>query len=201
MFELLVQLKSQEINFKKERSDAEKTRCDYMDRLECETSRARILENVIEDKKAELSVLLNDKTVMSEEMNHLREQNESLEKRRAEDLQSSIELKSHVDRLVHDYVRIEESFRVANKRLSQLDQRVEFAKNRLGVVKALYAAKKQDKRPPNFSMTSILSSIHGSANLNDAQISSLDILDKNRDENDEDRFSVKILIIVGLIFK
>lgn len=202
MFELMVQLKSQEINFSRERNDAEKTQREYLDRLETETNRTRILENVIEDKKAELSVLVSDKTSLNEQVDKLREANEALERRRAEDAKSSNELKSEVEKLVREYVRIEESFRVAAKRLSQLDQRVEFAKNRLGVVKALYAAQsnKQQRQINNHQHTgnslntiSMLSTIHGSANLNEAQISSLNVLEGERNrapEMDEERFSV-----------
>lgn len=201
VFELLVQLKSQEVQAKQERNEVERARGECAEQLEAETSRVRILENVVEDKKAELSVVVSERTALSEQISALREQNEALEKQRADDLQSSRELRGHVERLVHDYVRIEESFRVANKRLSQLDQRVEFAKKRLGVVKALYAVKKPvvDNRALSLNMTSTLSSIHGSANLNDAQISSLDVLNRG-DENDEENFSVSIKAILQLYF-
>lgn len=185
VFELMVQLRSDELERKRERSEAEKSRRECEERLEAESSRVKILENVVEDKRAEVSVLVGDKTALSEQVSRLRESNEELERRRAEDARASGELKSQVEKLVREYVRIEESFRVANKRLSQLDQRVEFAKNRLGVVKALYAAQAKHqqqqqqvdvgKRGNSLNTISMLSTIYGSANLNEAQISSLDV--------------------------
>lgn len=207
VFELLVQLKSQELSKKQDSHEIEKRRKEYSDRLETETSRVRILENMLEDKKAEISVLTVEKSALGERLSELGEQKAQLEKRRDEDVQSSLELKSTIEKLVGAYGKIEESFKAANKRLGQLDQRVEYAKNRLGVVKALYAAKATrdtEKRPPpqqppatqsllpTLNLTSIVSSIHGSANLNElAQISSLDICNERiRDENDEDKFLV-----------
>lgn len=208
VFELLVQLKSQELSKKQDSHDIEKRRKEYSDRLETETSRVRILENMLEDKKAEISVLTVEKSALGERLSELGEQKAQLEKRRDEDVQSSLELKNTVEKLMSAYGKIEESFKAANKRLGQLDQRVEYAKNRLGVVKALYVARATrdaEKRPPppqqppatqsllpTLNLTSIVSSIHGSANLNEfAQVSSLDICNERiRDEHDEDKFLV-----------
>lgn len=194
VFEMLVQLKSFEINFKQEKHLEEKNLQEFADRLENETSRARILENMIEDKKAELCVLSNDNTVLNEQLSILKETNGDLEKKRQQDLQSSLELKNFVDLLLKDYQKIEESFKTANKKLTHLDQRVEFAKNRLSVVKALYGRRDVElKRGNVLNMTSNLSSIQGSANLNAAQMSSLEsgFSVKNGNENDdEEKFKV-----------
>lgn len=229
----MVQLKSQELSWRRDRSDAEKSQREYEERLETESSRARILENVIEDKKAELSVAMSDKTALSEQVARLRETNEQLERQRVADARASVELRMQVEKLVREYVRIEESFRMANKRLCQFDQRLEFAKNRLGLVKALYSKQRSNSsagsslpppppahpHPPplpppssnqqlsapaistslapySLNTISMLSSIHGSANLNDAQISSLDIFGERnqRDEDEQERIMVRFLI-------
>lgn len=209
-----MQLKSNAITTKLEKSELERERHELLDRLESETSRVRILENVIEDKKAEITVFLGDKTALNERVSELQERNAELQKQGGKALQSSLELKALVERLARDYVKIEESFKTANKRLSQLDQRLEFAKNRLGVLKALYAsasakrthAEIEQRRsqppqpPPNLNMTSILSSIHGSANLNEAQLWSFDNFnsERNKDENDDEKFKVYIRVALNL---
>lgn len=80
VYELLVQLKSQEISFKQEKNQEEKLIQDCMQKLENESAKNRILENIIEDKKAEISVLSADKTILSEQLSALKETNEKLEK-------------------------------------------------------------------------------------------------------------------------
>lgn len=228
VFELLVQLKSDALSGRRERHEWEKRRGELCERVEAETSRARILENMLEDKRAEMSVLAAERTALGERVGQLDELNAELERRRADDSQASVELRTTVERLVSEYARIEESFRLASKRLAQLDQRVEFAKNRLGVVKALYEAARRKRAsssappppPPttinpttneqkratatlNFNMTSMLSSIHGSANLNDAQLSSLDIFNSERtqrDDNDQDKLLVRFIIVPSTVF-
>jgi chromosome segregation ATPase len=164
VYELLVQLKTQEINYKQERHMEEKTIEECMATLADQTSRNRILENIVEDKKAELTVLSNDNTTLNEQLTLLKGENEKLEKKCKEDLQSSVELNKFINSLVKQYTSIEESFRLANKKLNHLDQRVEFAKNRLGVVKALYSQKEAKRNNNILEMTSNISSIHGSIN-------------------------------------
>lgn len=70
-------------------------------------------------------------------------------------------MKNFVNSLILNYQKIEQSFRTANKKLNHLDQRVEFAKNRLGVIKALYSSKREEIQRANILD---LSSIHGSIN-------------------------------------
>lgn len=80
VFELLVQLKSLEINYKQEKSLEEKTIQDYLDRLEEQSNKNKILENVIEDKKAEICVLSADNSLLTEQVSALKETNQNLEK-------------------------------------------------------------------------------------------------------------------------
>jgi hypothetical protein len=164
VYELLVQLKTQEINYKQDKHMEEKTMEECMASLADQTSRNRILESMIEDKKAELSVVSNDNTALNEQLSTLKDEHAKLEKMRKEDLQSSIELNKFIHSLVKQYTTIEESFKVANKKLNHLDQRVEFAKNRLGVIKALYSQKEAKRNNNILEMTSNISSIHGSIN-------------------------------------
>jgi coiled-coil alpha-helical rod protein 1 len=174
VFELLIQLKTQEIDYKQEQNSSEKKCQEYAQRLDDQMSKNRILENVIEDKKAELNVLTNDNTILNEQVSTLKETNENLEKRRKEDLETTSQLKSFVDSLIKQYQTIEESFRAANKKLVHIDQRVEFAKNRLGVVKALYSRKEsklkeeQARKCNMLDMTTNLSSIHASIQSNES---------------------------------
>lgn len=163
VYELLIQLKSIEISSKQDKNMSEKTLNDYLDRLEVAMNKNKICENIIEDKKAELTVIASDNTVLIEQVSMLKETNDELEKQRKLDLQSSIELKNFVSTLMKQYYTIEESFKMANKKLLHLDQRVEFAKNRLGVVKALYSHKEahENKRSNVLDMTTNISSIHG----------------------------------------
>lgn len=171
VYELLIQLKSLEINSKKDKNLAEKTLENYLERLEDAINKNKIFENLIEDKKAEISVISADNTLLTNQVTSLKETNEHLEKRNKMDLQSSMELKSFVTTLVQQYQTIEESFRLANKKLAHLDQRVEFARNRLGVVKALYSRKEmQEIRRANvLEMTTNLSTIYGSIDPNESQ--------------------------------
>jgi chromosome segregation ATPase len=180
-YELLIQLKSQEIEYKQERHAEEKTIQEYAAALNDQNSKRRILENIIEDKKAEITVLCNENTNLSEQLSVLREENENLHKKGHQDLQSTQELKEFVTTLIKQYQTIEDSFRVASKKLNHLDQRVEFAKNRLGVIKALYSNSKsqESKRSVNNILDMNLSSIHGSVN----SIEPLNIVKNNNHEN------------------
>ena len=168
VFELLVQQKSQEILLKEERSLEDKTIQEFADLLDEEKAKNKILENVVEDKKAELSVAVGDNTVLNQQLSILKEANENLERKQSQDLQSSMELKSFVNSLLKQYQSIEDSFKVANKKLTHLDQRVEFAKNRLGVIKALYSKKEEPRKVNRLDMTTNLSSIHGSIEPNES---------------------------------
>lgn len=170
VYELLVKLKSHEITGKQDKNMAEKTLQDYLDRLEDAINKNKIFENVIADKKAELSVIAIDNSILVEQVSVLKVTNANLEKNSDMDLQSSLELKNFVDSLMKQYQTIEDSFKVANKKLIHLDQRVEFAKNRLGVVKALYSRKEMQevKRSNVLEMTTNLSSIHGSMDPNES---------------------------------
>ncbi|RMZ94020.1 coiled-coil alpha-helical rod 1 isoform X1, partial [Brachionus plicatilis] len=162
VYELLIQLKSQEINFKQEKSFDQKEIESYRQQLGDQSIKTKILENIIEDKKAEISVLNSDVTSLNEQVSILKDQNENLESKQKQDLQSSMELKNFVDEIIKNYQLIEESFRTANKKLNHLDQRVEFAKNRLGVIKALYTSKPENVRGNILDMTVTLSTIQGS---------------------------------------
>ncbi|CAF0853387.1 unnamed protein product [Brachionus calyciflorus] len=156
VYELLIQLKSQELYIKQEKCLCEKKLQSYEQKYLEESAKSKILEHVVEDKKAEL-------TIMASDVSQLKEKNTALEKQRDLDLQSSLELKNFVDEIIKNYQLIEESFKMANKKLDHLDQRVEFAKNRLGVIKALYSSsgKKETPKEKNMlEMTSNLSSIH-----------------------------------------
>jgi len=185
VFELLIQLKSLEINNKQDKNMSEKTLLEYIERLEDASNRNKILENVIEDKKAEICVLNNDNTRIIEQLSILKETNESLEKKSQQDLQSSIELKNFVNSLIKQYQLIENSFKSANKKLSHLDQRVEFAKNRLCVIKALYTKKETNtnedelKRGNVLDMTSYLSSIHSSIDQNQSNFNHQPVIVEN----------------------
>lgn len=174
VFELLVQAKSLDISHNEEKSREQKLLNDAIERLETETSRNKILENQIEDKKAEITVLTSDNTVLNEQLSLLKEDNQNLQKRQQQDLQSSIELKNFVQLILKEYQKIEDSFRTANKKLTHLDQRVEFAKNRLNVIKALYS--NNEKRRPDMNMTSSLSSIHGLDNQPESSVDNSEIL-------------------------
>jgi coiled-coil alpha-helical rod protein 1 len=170
VFELLVQLKTQEISYKQEKNLENRSIQDCLSKLDEQINRNRILENVIEDKKAEITVLSNDNTHLNEQVNALKDVNEKLEKKCEQDLQSTTELKSFIDSLLKQYQTIEDSFKLANRKLTHLDQRVEFAKNRLGVIQALYNRReshlKEELRRANLlEMTTNLSSIHGSLGI------------------------------------
>jgi len=149
----------------------EKTFQDYLERLDESANKNKIYENIIEDKKAELSVVNADKTILIDQVSVLKETNAELEKKHKMDLQSSLELQNFVNSLMKQYQVIEESFRLANKKLIHLDKRVEFAKDRLSVVRALYSgkeAKQEQKRANVLDMTTNLSSIHGSMDPNES---------------------------------
>jgi len=191
VFELLVQLKSTEINSKLEKNTNEKTLLEYIERLDELANKNKILENVIDDKKAEICVINSDNFRLAEQLSVLKDTQENLEKKCQQDLQSSIELKNFIDTLLNQYNFIEDNFRVANKKLSHLDQRVEFAKNRLCVIKALYTKKDVEelKRCNMLEMTSYLSSIHGSINPNESHIQhqALSLQDKKNSDKLEDK--------------
>lgn len=174
VYELLIQLKSQEINFKQEKSFDQKEIDSYRQQIDDQSVKTRILENIIEDKKAEISVLNSDVSDLNEQISVLKDKNENLESKRKEDLQSSIQLKNFVDEILKNYQLIEESFRTANKKLNHLDQRVEFAKNRLGVIKALYTSKPENARANILDMTVTLSTIQGSIEPHVTQMNQMD---------------------------
>ena len=182
VFELLIQLKSLEINSKLDSSSNDKMMREYNLRLEESKDKNKILENLIEDKKAELYVVQSQNLNLTQELSQLKEDHQDLVKKNSQDLQSSIELKKFVDELFKQYQSIEDSFKLANRKLSHLDQRVEFAKNRLGVIKALYKRKNYNDNRNVLEMTENLSSIHGSlvnnnnneSNINQPPTSSID---------------------------
>lgn len=172
VYQLLIQLKSYEISSKQDRNLVEKTLQEYLDRLEEAANKNKIFENIIEDKKAELSVITADKTILIDQVSVLKDTNAELEKKHQMDLQSSLEFQTFVTSLMKQYQTIEESFKLASKKLVHLDKRVEFAKDRLGVVRALYSgkelAKLEQKRTNVLDMTTNLSSIHGSMDPNES---------------------------------
>ena len=187
VFELLVQLKTQEINYKQEKSIENRSIQECLNKLDEQINRNKILENVIEDKKAELTVLNNDNTLLNEQVSALKDVNEKLEKKCEQDLQSTTELKSFIDSLVKQYQTIEDSFKLANRKLTHLDQRVEFAKNRLGVIQALYNRreshlKEEIRRANLLEMTTNLSSIHGSLGVHhqESNLNNLNSLDQQQ---------------------
>jgi hypothetical protein len=177
VFELLVQLKSQELTCKLEKSNGEKSIENYLGRIENETNKNKILQNIIEDKKAEIVVLNSSNSMLTEQMNELKKRNELLERNSDEITQSSIQLKSFVDSLSKQYQNIENSFKLANKKLGNLEKRVEFAKSRLAIVKTLYSRKGANQKEELlnnanlFDMTNNLSSISGF--INNFEINSL----------------------------
>ena len=122
VFELLIQLKNIEINNKQDKNMNEKTLLEYIERLDTASSNNKILENVIEDKKAEICVLNNDNSRLNDQLSILKDNHDNLEKKSQQDLQSSIELKKFVNSLLKQYQLIETSFKVASKKLTHLDQ-------------------------------------------------------------------------------
>ncbi len=180
MFELLIQLKSHEINSKQDKNTADRTLQDYLQRLEDAISKNKIFENIIEDKKAEISVITADKSVLLESIHSLKETNASLVKKHKMDLESSMELKNFVTRLMTQYQSIEDSFRLADKKLSHLDKRVEFARNRLVLIKTLYGRKEplEAKRGNVLDMTTNLSTIYGSIDPNESNFNAPLTLDQ-----------------------
>lgn len=189
VYQLLIQLKSYEISSKQDRNLVEKTLQEYLDRLEEAANKNKIFENVIEDKKAELSVITADKTILIDQVSALRDTNAELEKKHQMDLQSSLELQTFVTSLMKQYQTIEESFKLASKKLVHLDKRVEFAKDRLGVVRALYSgkeiAKLEQKRANVLDMTTNLSSIHGSMDPNESNFNPPISLDQQQQQQQE----------------
>ena len=184
-YELLVQLKTEHIVSGQERHAHERTIHEYAHKLGEQAAANRILANVVDDRTAELTQLGNDKSALGEELSVLRSANAQLERQRADDLQSTRELTKFVAALQSHYEVIEESFRAASRKLTHLDQRVEFAKNRLGLVQTLYASRSSNSnsnhntkpttttavtnQPNLLDMTANISSIHGSLGLNDYQ--------------------------------
>ena len=166
VFELLVQLKSQEIHFKIDKDITEKSISEFECLLGEQESKNKILKNIIEDKKAELSVTNTNNAALNMQINELKEVNQSLLQKQSEDLQSSMELKKFVLSLIKQYQCIEDSFKIANKKLTHLDQRVELAKNRIGFIKAIYKRKEShhkeelNRKLNILDMTTNLSSIH-----------------------------------------
>ena len=164
-FELLVQLKSQELSLKQERQSELAAQNECHASLASHASRARVLELELENRQAELSVLSAANESLSERLSAAQQERDTLVQRGKQDLESSVELARFVDSLLKQYTQIEESFRLASRKLSHLDQRVEFAKNRLSVVRALYqssGSSGNQLKKNILEMTTNLSSIHGS---------------------------------------
>jgi hypothetical protein len=120
VFQLLVQLESQEIKYKQELNTS-KTKIEDQSRLHSEqVNKNKILQNVINDKKAELSVSKANNSHLTEQLNVLKETNDELEKKNNDNIQSSIELKQFINTLMKQYEQIENSFTKANRKLSHL---------------------------------------------------------------------------------
>ena len=100
VFELLIQLKSYEIETKLDKSIGQKTLLEYIERLDEFANRNKILEKVIEDKKSEICLLNNNNSRLVEQLSLLKDSQENLEKKCQKDLQSSIELKNFVNALM-----------------------------------------------------------------------------------------------------
>ncbi len=149
---------------------ADRTLQDYLERLEDAINRNKIFENIIEDKKAELSVVIAEKSALTQDIQSLKEANASLEKKHKQDLESSLELKHFVTGLMTQYQSIEKSFKLADKKLSHLDKRIEFARDRLVLIKTLYGRKEipEVKRGNVLDMTTNLSTIYGSIDPNES---------------------------------
>jgi len=168
VFELLIKLKKQEIRYKEEKNQIQKTFQETELRFSAQESQYKILQNLFECKKAELSQISAENKTLNEQFCLLKNKNEILTKKIAEDLQSSIELEKSVISMIKKYQNIEETFTLANKKLTLLDQRLEFSKNRLGVVRELNNPKmpvlnqEYNRRMNLLEMTTNISSIHSS---------------------------------------
>jgi len=168
VFELLIKLKKQEIRYKEEKNQIQKTFQETELRFSAQESQYKILQNLFECKKAELSQISAENKTLNEQFCLLKNKNEILTKKIAEDLQSSIELEKSVISMIKKYQNIEETFTFANKKLTLLDQRLEFSKNRLGVVRELNNPKmpvlnqEYNRRMNLLEMTTNISSIHSS---------------------------------------
>lgn len=159
VFELLVQLKSDELVYKKDKHVFNKTLDEMSDKLENAFSQNKIYENLIEDKKAELYVSMKDNTLLNEQLSVLLSEKQSLETKYEKQIQCSVDLQKFVDSLMKKYQVIEDSFMQANKKLTHLDQRIEFAKGRLDIIKALQV-RKENQHKEELKRMIDLSSIH-----------------------------------------
>jgi coiled-coil alpha-helical rod protein 1 len=195
VFQLLVNLKDQEI-----RSNHEKNRIEKFlkesELLVCEQeSQLKILRNLLENKKDELSQLNSEKKSLNELLNSLKDTNISLIKKINEDLHCSKELKQSIACVIQKHQNTEDAFTLADKKLTLLGQRIEFAKNRLVVLKDLKSAKRpvfnveQKVKMDFLEMTSNLSSIHSSiepnTNFTSIQDTKINLKNENNTESPE----------------
>lgn len=157
VFELLVELKSNEITYKQRHHMDQKTIEECMSQLAEQTNRSQILENVIDDNKAEITVLTSKNARLSDQLELMKEENERLIQKCKQDHEVSIKLKNALMSL---YPNIEESFKQINKKLNHADQRIQFAINRLNVMKPVL---KESRRKDELKdLSANISSIHAS---------------------------------------
>lgn len=179
VFDLLVKNKTIELVSKQDRNEFKKNFKHLNEKLENAYNQNKIYENLLEDKKAQLYVTIQENNKLSENLIKFSGENASLKDTNEKNLQKTNDLKQFIDNFTKNYFKIEDSFKMASKKLINLEQRVEFAKGRLDVVKALQVHKEthyKDELKRLMNITQNISSIHSlDANMpslnnnNDAQ--------------------------------
>ena len=163
VFDLLVKYKSVELLFKQDKSKLNTTIKDLNDRLEHHSNQNKIYTTLLDDKKTQLYTTLQDHNKLNDNFNKIKHENEQFKILNEKNLQKTLDLKKFLDNMSNNYNKIDDCFKMANKKLINLDQRIEYAKERLDVVRALQTHKETryiDELKRLMNMSENLSSIH-----------------------------------------
>ena len=190
VFDLLVKNKSIELLLKQDKSKLNITIKDLTDQLDHQFNQNKIYETLLDDKKTQLFTTLQENNKLNDNLNKIKNENNNLKELNEKNLQKTIDLKKYFDNMMHNYNKIDDCFNLANKKLLSLEQRIEYAKTRLDVVKALQTHKEthyKDELKRLMNISENISSIH-SLEINNSinnieKVSSTQIISSSGNEN------------------
>ncbi len=159
MFELLVQWRANQIEYKADVNKTEMNIKDLERRFENLKQQKNITDSLMEDKKAQINYEKNENKKLSDAIKKLNTENLNLNETKQAYIETQNNLNNFTSVLLNNYKYIENSFEVINKKLLNFDKRIEYSKSRIDIIKTLNAHK-DNKYKTEIKRLVDLSSIH-----------------------------------------
>jgi hypothetical protein len=159
VFELLVQWRANQIEYKADVNKTEMNIKDLERRFENLKQQKNITDSLMEDKKAQINYEKNENKKLSDAIKKLNTENLNLNETKQAYIETQNNLNNFTSVLLNNYKYIENSFEVINKKLLNFDKRIEYSKSRIDIIKTLNAHK-DNKYKTEIKRLVDLSSIH-----------------------------------------